>query len=182
MKILLYGPPGAGKDTQGRALAAEHRLPFVSTGRLLREEMARPTELGQSIIPYMQRGDLVPAPIIDQVMEAALKDPSLRLGYVLNGFPRTARTVRWYLEREQPTVAIVIDLPEPDVRFRLMERGRFDDHPEAIDKRLEWSRTHLSDVLLALKEAGAPVLRINGNGTVRTVTERIRKAMSSLLR
>lgn len=177
MKILLYGPPGAGKDTQGHLLATRYKVPFVSTGRLLREEMAKPEELGQSIVPYMQRGDMVPSELVDQVMAHAFARPDIRLGYVMNGFPRTARTVAWYLQREKPTLALIIEVPEETVRFRLMDRGRFDDHPQAIDKRLELQRTHLPDVLAALTKAEIPLIRVNGSGEVRTVTERILKAL-----
>ncbi len=182
MKILLYGPPGAGKDTQGHLLAAHYQVPFISTGRLLREEMARPTELGQAIVPYLNSGDMVPYDLVDQVMEHAFGQPMARRGYVLNGFPRTARTCAWYLAREKPDLALVIELPETDVRFRLMLRARFDDHPGAIDKRLELYRTHAPDVLAALAKAGVPIVRVDGSGEVRSVTERVQKALSRPLR
>jgi adenylate kinase len=177
MKILLYGPPGAGKDTQGHLLATRYNVPFVSTGRLLREEMAKPEALGQSIVPYMQRGDMVPSELVDQVMAHAFARPDIRLGYVMNGFPRTANTVAWYLQREKPTLALMIDVPEPAIRFRLEERGRFDDNPGAINKRLELQRTHMPDVLAALNAAGVPIVRVDGTGEVHTVTDRILKAL-----
>ncbi len=182
MKIILYGPPGAGKDTQGRLLAERYGVPFVSTGQLLREEMGRPSDLGQAIVPYMHTGALVPPELVDQVMERTFTDPRVRHGYVLNGFPRTARTVAWYLEREKPSLAVVIDLPESDVRFRLQLRARFDDHPGAINKRLELYRTHVPDVLAAFAESGVQVVRIDGAGEVRTVEERVRKALVGPLR
>ena len=179
MKLLLYGPPGAGKDTQGHLLAAQYKVPFISTGHLLREEMARPSELGQAIVPYMHAGDMVPHDLVNQVMERALSQPTVRRGYVLNGFPRTARTAAWYLAREKPDLALVIDVPEPALRFRLMLRARFDDHPGAIDKRLELFRTHAPDVLAALTKAGVP---IDGSGEARAVTGRVQKALARPVR
>lgn len=178
MKLLLYGPPGAGKDTQGHFLAQRYKVPFVSTGRLLREEMTRPEELGQSIVPYMRMGNMVPFELVTQVMEEALADPLIRRGYVLNGFPRTACTAEWYLKREKPTLALVLDVPEPTLRFRLMLRARFDDHPGTINKRLELYHTHTPDVLGALTAAGIPVIRVSGVGEVRLVTERVQKALA----
>ncbi|MHA1595492.1 MAG: adenylate kinase [Candidatus Baldrarchaeia archaeon] len=89
MRIILFGPPGAGKGTQAKKLSEVFGIPHIATGDILREEVARGTELGKLAKSYMDRGELVPDDIIIRIIEERLKREDCRNGFILDGFPRT---------------------------------------------------------------------------------------------
>jgi adenylate kinase len=90
MRIVLLGPPGAGKGTQARRLAARWSVPQIATGDMLREAVARGTKLGLEARRYMDAGELVPDAVIIGLVRERLAQPDGRKGFVLDGFPRTA--------------------------------------------------------------------------------------------
>ena len=87
--IILLGPPGAGKGTQARRLSERFRVPQLSTGDMLREQIAGGSELGQKAKPLMERGELVPDEIVLGMVEHRVSMPDCARGFVLDGFPRT---------------------------------------------------------------------------------------------
>ncbi|HEX9123167.1 MAG TPA: adenylate kinase [Actinomycetota bacterium] len=89
MRIVLLGPPGAGKGTQATRLADRYGLPIVATGDLFREQAARGTELGMKAKGYMERGELVPDDIVTDMVMARLDEPDADEGFILDGYPRT---------------------------------------------------------------------------------------------
>src|SRR5215831_12692633 len=93
MGIVLLGPPGSGKGTQGTRLAAALGVQHLSTGDVLRAEVAGGTELGAQVGPYLESGELVPDDLLLAVVEHALAEAGAAGGYVLDGFPRTAAQV-----------------------------------------------------------------------------------------
>jgi adenylate kinase len=89
LNIIMLGPPGAGKGTQGRRLEEDFRLPYIATGDMLREAVREGTELGEKANGYMSRGDLVPDEVIIGVIVERIQEEDCRDGFILDGFPRT---------------------------------------------------------------------------------------------
>lgn len=89
MKLIFIGPPGSGKGTQAKRLAAQHGVPHISTGDMLREAVADGTELGQKAAPIMTSGGLVPDDLMIGIIRDRLAKPDAERGFILDGFPRT---------------------------------------------------------------------------------------------
>jgi len=87
--VILLGPPGAGKGTQAKKLAARYAVPHLSTGDMLREHVANGTELGAKARPIMERGELVPDSLVLKIVAARIEQPDCAHGFVFDGFPRT---------------------------------------------------------------------------------------------
>lgn len=101
--IILLGPPGAGKGTQAKRIAARYDIPQVSTGDILRENVQRGTELGRQARDVMARGDLVPDNLVCDMVALRLRNADCARGFILDGFPRTAAQAGWldaFLENE----------------------------------------------------------------------------------
>ncbi len=118
--VILLGPPGAGKGTQSKKIVDRYGIPQISTGDLLRENVARGTELGQEAKAIMARGELVPDDLMYGIVAARLREADCKRGFVLDGFPRTAAQAGWldvFLDKEvfdkseqNPSPPIVIQL------------------------------------------------------------------------
>ncbi len=89
--VILLGPPGAGKGTQAQRIALRYRLPHLSTGDMLRDHIARETDLGRQAKPLMEHGQLVPDDIVLSMVEDRISKPDCAGGFVFDGFPRTLR-------------------------------------------------------------------------------------------
>ena len=101
--LILLGPPGAGKGTQGKRISERYKIPQISTGDLLRDNVARGTELGQRAKEIMARGELVPDNLVCDMVATRLRQPDCQRGYILDGFPRTPAQAGWleaFLESE----------------------------------------------------------------------------------
>lgn len=152
MGIVLLGPPGSGKGTQGRLLAERLGVRHLSTGVLLRDEASSGTDLGRKIAPYLDRGELAPDDLTMAVVEPAVAAARAEGGYVLDGFPRTLDQASHLPEDD---IAVHLDLPDDVARVRLAERdeGRSDDDdPTVIDHRLR-----------VYHERTAPLLELYGS-------------------
>jgi adenylate kinase len=143
--ILLLGPQGAGKGTQGKLIAAEYGIPHVATGDILRAAIAEETELGRKVKPIYDAGQLVPDELVIDLIRERLGEDDAREGFVLDGFPRTmgqAEALGDMLRETGHELDVVFELQLPDevgrqrMLRRAAEEGRADDTPEAIDKRL----------------------------------------------
>jgi adenylate kinase len=148
MNVLMLGPPGSGKGTQGERLAHTLGVDHISSGELLRKAVADDTPLGREVAPHLEAGRLAPDELVGQVVLAALEDID---GYVLDGFPRTLEQAR-----EVPFDTVVyLDVPEAELVRRLLARGRGDDTEDVIAERLrEYERDtqplidHYRDILV----------------------------------
>jgi adenylate kinase len=145
LDVLLLGPQGAGKGTQGKLISTEHGIPHIATGDILRAAIAEGTELGRRVKPIYDAGELVPDEIMIGLIRERLAADDAAGGFVLDGFPRTspqADALDAMLEEiERPlTVVFEFQLSEEVSIERLLGRahqeGRPDDTPEAIRKRL----------------------------------------------
>jgi adenylate kinase len=124
LNLILLGPPGSGKGTQGERLQEDFRLPYYATGDILRAAVKERTEIGRKAKEYMDRGDLVPDEVIIGVIAERLQDAEAADGFILDGFPRTVPQAQALdskmkeLHREI-TATILIEVPEEEVIRRL---------------------------------------------------------------
>jgi adenylate kinase len=147
LDIVILGPPGAGKGTQGKLIAADAGIPHVNTGDMFRAECAAGTELGERVKAMLDNGDLVPDDLTIEVVRARLAQDDTANGFILDGFPRTlaqAEALDRVLEEiDRGELAAVLDFELPDdvVMQRLLGRaaveGRSDDLPDKIRHRLD---------------------------------------------
>jgi adenylate kinase len=127
MRVILMGPPGAGKGTQAKRLAAERGLTHVSSGDLFRGEVAAGTELGRELDRLLRAGRYVPDDLVQRIIEGRLSAPDCAAGFVLDGFPRTvpqAEALDGLLSRTGAGVDRVIYLDTPDEVIRRRAEGR----------------------------------------------------------
>src|ERR1700694_2950091 len=141
MRLVLLGPPGAGKGTQARRLAAHFRVPLIARGELLRQEIPAGTRVGRAIKRYVERGDLVPDHLMLAVIGPRLASTRDAGGYVLDGFPRNLAQAE-AVDRMAPTLgggidaAVFLKLPADEVRRRLLARAQSEDRADDISEVL----------------------------------------------
>jgi adenylate kinase len=188
LRALLLAPPGAGKGTQGERISAAVGVPHIATGDLLRTHVADDTELGRTAKEYMQRGELVPDSLVLELVFSVIVGPKPLRGFVLDGFPRTlaqAEGAFSWAKREDRTfhAVITLDVPQPELIRRLLERGRSegrtDDTEDTIRHRLEVYQTE-TEPLLDFYRARDILMPIDGTGPVEQVTDRIMTAVESV--
>lgn len=145
MNVLLIGPPGSGKGTQGERLATRLGLEHLAAGDLLRAEVEKGTPLGERVAELMRRGDLVPDSVIIGLLMPRVIAASNAKGYVLDGFPRSveqASEARKLAELAAagPDAVLYLDAPRPELVRRILARakieGRADDNPQTVENRL----------------------------------------------
>ena len=181
MNLILLGPPGAGKGTQGHRLSERYRIPEISTGDILRAAVHKGTPLGREAKSYMDRGALVPDEVmIGIVRERLAQDDTVR-GFILDGFPRTvaqAEALMQLSEAQQRPIehVISIEVPREELLQRLAGRrqleGRRDDTDEAIHHRLEVYECETAPLIDYYRRQG--LLRcIAGVGTIDEIFQRI---------
>jgi adenylate kinase len=137
LNLILLGPPGSGKGTQGERLQEDFRLPYYATGDILRAAVKDGTEIGKQAQEYMDRGDLVPDEVIIGVIAERLQQEEAADGFILDGFPRTvpqadALDGKMKELRREITEAILIDVPEEEIVRRLGGRRTCEQNPSHI--------------------------------------------------
>jgi adenylate kinase len=146
MRVLMVAPPGAGKGTQGAVIAAHFDIPHIATGDLLRDHVARRTELGQAVQEHLDRGELVPDEIVLDMVRAEMAWAKERGGYVLDGIPRNLSQARelYRIGRSMDMtadVALHLKADDDELIRRLLARAalerRSDDTEDVIRHRLE---------------------------------------------
>jgi adenylate kinase len=181
MRVLLIGPPGAGKGTQAVRIATHFDLAKIATGDLLREQVAKGTELGQVAKEYMDRGDLVPDDIVIEMTRDRMLQASEEGGYVLDGYPRTLAQAeaayRWAVARGIPfDLTLYFEIEEDELLARLAGRAReehrSDDTEETVRHRLEVFATQTRPLVDYYQRRGI-LVRINAVGPVDAISEEI---------
>jgi adenylate kinase len=189
MRLLLVAYPGAGKGTQATKLAAHYGIAQLSSGELLRAEVARGTRIGVLAADYLRRGDLVPDDLVFEMLSAPLLEAATNGGYVLDGFPRTLRQaeVAYSVAQEikdvelQAAVYLRVGLDEllERLRARAVRQGRSDDDETTIAHRLEVFETQTEPLLGFYSHRGI-LLEINGEQPVEDVFGDIISAVDGL--
>ncbi|HTX94394.1 MAG TPA: adenylate kinase [Mycobacterium sp.] len=152
MRVVLLGPPGAGKGTQAEKLAEKLGIPQISTGDLFRSNIEKGTKLGVEAKRYLDAGDLVPSDLTNQLVDDRLSQPDAANGFILDGYPRSleqAKALHEMLERRGTDIDAVVEfrVSEDELLQRLKGRGRADDTEEVVLNRMKVYRDETAPLL-----------------------------------
>lgn len=186
--VVVFGAPGCGKGTQSARLIDEYGLYHVSTGDLLRDHIARGTDLGVVADSYISKGHLIPDDLMISILEHTLdNNPETAKGVIFDGFPRTieqAKALKKMLEKRGSKVNAVIGLEVDDKELidRLLKRGqdsgRSDDNIDTIQERLQVYNKQTAPLRDYYKSEGK-YHAINGSGSVDDIFSDIKKALAT---
>jgi adenylate kinase len=192
MRLVLLGPPGAGKGTQAEKLGDRHGIPRLSTGDMLRAAVAEGTPIGLKAKDIMARGELVPDDVVVGIVSDRVDQPDARNGFILDGFPRTvpqAEALDGMLARKKLRVDAVIEFKvDPDILVRRIEnrveqaklRGeplRPDDNPEVLKQRLAAYEAQTAPLVVYYKGKGA-LRTVDGMASISDVAAAIGRALA----
>ncbi len=178
-RLIFLGPPGAGKGTQAKTLANCCGIPHISTGDILRQALKEQTSLGIKAQSYMDRGELVPDQLVEDMVQDRLNRSDTKSGWILDGFPRTVKQAAFLGELLQQLdhhgeKVVNLEVPDEVVVQRLLERGRTDDTEEVIRRRLEVYRTETAP-LIDYYHSRQKLITANGNQDLEEVTVQIKE-------
>jgi adenylate kinase len=188
MRLILMGPPGAGKGTQATVIADRYGIPAISTGDIFRSNVSQGTPLGVEAKRYMDAGEYVPDEVTNQMVRNRIEEPDAQPGFLLDGYPRTLAQVE-ELDRmikqtghELDTV-VVLTVNEDEVVQRLLARaqieGRADDTEDVIRRRQEVYAEQTAPLIDVYRVRGI-LLEVDGMGEVDEVTTRIAEALAGV--
>jgi adenylate kinase len=184
-RILLIGPPGAGKGTQAIELSSAFSIPAISTGDIFRENVRNETPLGVQAKSFMDAGNNVPDSLTNDLITDRLASPDCAGGFLLDGYPRTTDQVRHldnFLADHHTKLDVVVQLvAEPDIvverlRKRALDQGRTDDDEAVVRHRLDVYAEQTAP-LIDVYSARGLVVAIDGIGEIAEVTGRITDAL-----
>ena len=179
MRLVLLGPPGAGKGTQAAILADSLGVPHISTGDLFRENISKETDLGRQAQEYMDAGKLVPTSVTADMVSKRLDQKDAADGFLLDGFPRTVEQAEILTDLlakkgEKLDGVLNFEVSEDVVVERMMARGRADDNEETIRTRLSVYR---EETFPLIEHYGDAIISIKAEGTVEEINARAMEAL-----
>lgn len=179
MRIILFGPPGAGKGTQAKLLEESLNVPQLSTGDMFRSAIKNQTPLGLKVKSIMDSGNLVSDEVVVEMVQETIAKSEYAKGYILDGFPRTVAQAEAFdallADRGEKVDAFVaMEVPEDELVSRLVNRGqgREDDTPEKIKVRLKVYEQETAPVMEHYSKKGM-FKSVNGLGTVEEIQQRL---------
>jgi adenylate kinase len=187
MRMLIMGPPGAGKGTQAAVVAASLGVPHISTGDIFRANVSAGTPLGEEAQRYMDAGEYVPDSITNAMVRDRISRDDCQPGFLLDGYPRTLEQVTeldMMLEadgrRLERVVELTVNTDEVVARLlkRAQEQGRADDTADVIRRRLEVYFEQTAPLIAVYRERGI-LVEVDGMGPVDDVTGRILAAVGA---
>jgi adenylate kinase len=181
MRLIIMGPPGAGKGTQAKFIAEHFKIPAISTGDIFRANVSEGTKLGVEAKRYMDAGEYVPDAVTNLMVRNRIDEPDAVTGFLLDGYPRTLAQVeeldgmiRFTGHALDAVVCLTVD--QDEIVHRLLQRaqveGRADDTEDVIRRRQEVYVEQTEPLIEVYKQRGI-VVEIDGMGEVDDVTERI---------
>ncbi len=184
MRLVVIGPPGAGKGTQSQRLLKHLGVPHISTGEILREAVNKRSREGILAERYIREGSLVPDPVIIDLVGQRLEEKDCQRGCLLDGFPRTlgqAKALDTFLQEHGGPLDGVLELKvdENVLVERLAVRGRIDDEPHVVRQRLQTYRERTEPLLDYYRSRGV-LHTVDGAGTEDEVFEQIKAAVGRL--
>ncbi len=185
-RLLLVGPPGAGKGTQAAILAETYGIPAISTGDIFRSNVVNGTPLGLQVKAIMEAGEYVPDDLTNEIVAARLGETDARAGFLLDGYPRTIDQVNELdrilsIDHAGVDAVVLLEAETDEVVARLLKRaieqGRIDDTEEVIRHRMDVYAEQTAPII-AVYDKRDLVVRVNALGAVDEVTSRIVDALS----
>ena len=185
-RLLLVGPPGAGKGTQAAILAETYGIPAISTGDIFRSNVVNGTPLGLQVKAIMEAGEYVPDDLTNEIVAARLAETDARAGFLLDGYPRTIDQVNELdriLSKDNSALdaVVLLEAETDEVVARLLKRaieqGRIDDTEEVIRHRMD-VYTEQTSPIIAVYDNRQLAVRVNALGPVDEVTARIVDALA----
>jgi adenylate kinase len=182
VRLVIFGRQGAGKGTQCLKLCERYGAVHISTGDILRAAVLEGTDFGRKADSYMSRGELVPDDVMIGIVQERLAQPDVvARGFLLDGFPRTeaqAKALAETLGRDGFDLAIDLDVPLDVVKERIAGRGRADDSPEAVERRLA---DYEAKTVPAVQWFGSigKLVQVDGLGTEDEVFARVAEVIDS---
>lgn len=186
-RLLLIGPPGAGKGTQAHRLSQALGVPAISTGDIFREHLRNETELGLKAKAFMDAGNNVPDTLTNDLVRDRLSQPDAADGFLLDGYPRTTDQVRaldeFLAEHDTAMDAVVELVAQPDVvverlKQRALDQGRADDDESVVRHRLAVYAEQTAPLIDVYAERGL-LAKVDGIGEIAEVTERIERELAA---
>jgi adenylate kinase len=178
-RLVLVGPPGAGKGTQAITLSERLGVPHISTGDLFRAHVGEQTPLGKEAKRYMDSGELVPDSVTNEMVRERLTEQDTETGFLLDGFPRNTKQAevlgQMLSESDQSLDAVIqLEVPEDVVVGRLLARGRADDSEDVIRRR---QQVYVSETAPLLEYYNDILTTVDGVGEVDEVAARVLEAL-----
>lgn len=179
MRLVLLGPPGAGKGTQAAILSEKLGVPAISTGDLFRANIGQGTPLGIEAKKYIDAGDLVPAEITNNMVRERVAEPDAAHGFLLDGFPRSVEQAK-ELENILQDLGVALDgvlsfvIDEDVVVRRMLARGRADDTEDVIRNRLRVYREETAPLLDYYRDS---IITVDAIGEVEEINARALSAL-----
>ena len=188
MRLILMGPPGAGKGTQATFVADRFGVPAISTGDIFRRNVSEGTDLGVKAQEYMDAGEYVPDEITNMMVRGRIDESDAEPGFLLDGYPRTLQQVEEldgmikHTGHELDAAVVLIADPEELVK-RLLARaetdGRSDDTEEVVRRRQEVYAEQTEPLIEVYRERGL-LVEVDGMGEVEEITQRIFDALQGV--